>query len=77
MTDLSHLHALLARQSSEKSRLAEAKTEAEVELRTVWLQQIQMEIYKEYEFLGIQPDWNPEHTENEVSDDELLAELGF
>lgn len=77
MTDLTHLNALYTRLSNEKSRLAEAKTDQERRLRTVWVQQIQREIYSEYQFLGIQNEVNPDEVEMDLSDDDLLAELGF
>ncbi len=63
MTD--HLTALSRRLGNEKAALATAKGAQEIELRTVWIAQIEKEIASEYAFLGIEP----------MSDDELLAEL--
>jgi hypothetical protein len=70
MTDFSHLDALQVRLSHERDYLAKAKTQKEIELRTVWIAQIQKEIANEYKFLGIDP-----ATEIEMTDDELLAAL--
>jgi hypothetical protein len=56
----SHLDALELRLSHERSRLANAKTAGERELRSVWIAQIEKEIGAELP---------------EISDDELLAEL--
>lgn len=65
----SHLHALNLRLSHERGYLAAAKTSGEKELRAVWIAQIEKEIAKEREFLGLP---------NEIvtlSDDELFNEL--
>lgn len=62
-----HLNALNLRLSNERSRLAEAKSEGEKELRKVWISQIEKEIAQEANFVQ----------EVELSDDELLAELGL
>lgn len=62
----SHLDALRLRRSNEAIRLASAKTEKEQNLRTVWLAQIDKEIAAEAAFDNLP----------EMSDDELLAELG-
>ena len=62
-----HLNALNLRLSNERARLAEAKSESEKELRKVWIAQIQKEIEREGNFVQ----------EAEMSDDELLAELGL
>lgn len=67
---MNHLDALNLRLSHEKSRLANAKTEAEKELRRVWVAQIEREISGELNFLGKSEPELPE-----MSDDELLAEL--
>lgn len=66
-----HLNALETRLSHERQYLALAKTNAERELRKVWIAQIEKEIVGERKFLGM-PD-SPEDIE--MSDDELLAEL--
>lgn len=65
-----HLTALLVRRSHERGYLVEAKTNAERELRTVWLQQIEREIKQEEELLGMAP------VDDSLTDAELLAELG-
>jgi len=66
-----HLNSLQLHLSNERIRLAEAKTDNERDLRSVWVSQIEKEIEGEYAFLG--------KTENlidaNISDDELLAEL--
>lgn len=67
---MSHLNALQVRLSNERNYLAKAKTAGERELRTVWIAQIEKEIAREYEFLGKQDKIA------EMTDDELLAELG-
>lgn len=59
-----HLDALNLRLSNERIRLANAKTQQERELRTVWISQIEKEIGHENQFSGV-----------ELSDDELLWEL--
>lgn len=60
----SHLAALNLRLSNERVRLASAKTQAERDLRAVWIAQITKEIAAEHAFV-----------EPEMSDDELLREL--
>lgn len=65
-----HLNALQLRLSNERVRQQEAKTTAEKELRAVWIKQIENEIAKEYEFLGMS-DGTSEH----LSDEELLKQL--
>jgi len=68
MTDLSHLNALEYRLHREKFHyLPMAKTQAEIEMRKVWIAQIEREIAGEREFLAASAD--------NLSDDELLAEL--
>ena len=68
MNNTSHLAALSNNLSSEKARLASAKSQREIELRTVWVKQLEREINSEYEYLGMS------HTE-QISDDDLLAAL--
>lgn len=62
-----HYNALNLRLFNERARLAEAKSEGERELRKVWISQIEKEIAQESNFAQ----------EVELSDDELLAELGL
>lgn len=70
-TDTSHLDALQLRLSHERGYLAAAKSAGERELRAVWIAQIEREIAREMDHLGIAS------VEVEaMSDDELLAELG-
>ena len=63
---MTHLDALQLRLFNERGYLAKAKTEGERELRRVWIAQIEKEIVGEREFIAKQDD---------ISDDELLAEL--
>ena len=73
---MQHLDALYLRRSNEISRLAAAKTQAERELRTVWLASIDSEIAGERDFLGMQPDLRSTHQDLEfIDEDELLAQL--
>ncbi len=72
MTDTTHLTALLTRLSNENAYFAKAKTETEVELRKVWISQIEKEVEAEYKFLGLEP---IESEIEEMSDDDILAEL--
>ena len=72
-----HYVALMANLSSERKRLSCATSQGEIELRSVWVQQLEKEIAHEVEFLaskGI----NVYAAENEVddmSDDDILNEL--
>lgn len=61
----SHLDALNLRLSNERVRLANAKTDSEIALRTIWIQQIEKEIRNEAGFV----------TSQDISDEELLREL--
>lgn len=61
----SHLDALNLRLSNERVRLANAKTDSEIALRTIWIQQIEKEIRNEEGFV----------TTQDISDEELLREL--
>lgn len=60
-----HLNSLLLLLSNERIRLANAKTESERELRSVWVRQLEKEVIAEEGFLS----------ENNKNDDELLSEL--
>ena len=72
-----HYVALMTNLSNERQRLSCATSQGEIELRSVWVQQLEKEIAHEVEFLaskGI----NVYAAENEVddmSDDDLLNEL--
>lgn len=71
----SHLDALNLRLSNERVRLSQAKTQNEIELRTVWVKGIEKEIKSEIEFLkskGIEVFTN---IDDIPDDDALLAEL--
>lgn len=65
----SHLNALKLNLSNEKSRLA-SSSQAERELRAVYVSQLEKEIAGELAFLGL-----PAELSAPISDDELLAEL--
>lgn len=79
MADFDHLHALRERLQHERARLADAKTNGERELRTVWVAQIEKEIGTEVAHLeskGLTPPKTDEELLEELmSDEELLAEL--
>lgn len=60
---MTHLDALNLNLSNERMRLAGAKTDAERQLRAVWVAQLEKEVSGEETFTG--------------SDEELLAELGL
>lgn len=62
-----HLAALELNLSNERMRLANAKTEGERELRKGWVKQLEKEIAFERKYFA----------SDEISDDELLAELGI
>jgi len=67
-----HLAALTNNLNKEKSRLANAKSSSEKEMRQVWVNQLEKEIASEIEFL------EKNNIKVEVfnsNDDELLAEL--
>jgi hypothetical protein len=68
--DLSHLDALNTRLRHEKEAIARSKSEDEIKLRKVWIDQIEREIADEYKFLGIDPS-----VSFEGSDEDLLNEL--
>ena len=62
-----HLASLYRLVDRERERLEKAKGQREIDLRTVWLSQIQKEIHSE---LSRMP-----KLEVDLSDDDLLAEL--
>jgi hypothetical protein len=70
MIDYSHLDALELNLSNERARLNAATKNGEIELRIVWVKQLEKEIAFERNFLGL-------GEASEVSDDDLLAELGL
>lgn len=65
---MDHLSALQLRLSNERIRLSQATNKGEIELRSVWVKQLEKEIEGELKFLD-------QH--NTMSDDELLKELGL
>ena len=65
---MDHLSALQLRLSNERIRLSQATNKGEIELRTVWVKQLEKEVEGEYKFLN---------KDNVMSDDELLKELGL
>ncbi|WP_421930056.1 hypothetical protein [Nitratireductor rhodophyticola] len=72
LSDLSHLSALELRLFNEKRRLQAATRQQEIELRTIWVQQIEKEIAEERERLKI----TATGPAVPMTDDELLAALG-
>lgn len=76
MYDTTHYVALMTRLSNEKGYLALATNQPEIELRSVWIKQIEKEIAQEAEFLkskGIDVYHSVE--DNNLSEDDLLNEL--
>lgn len=71
MTNDTHLSALRVRLSHERDYLARAKTQAEVDLRTVWIAQIEKEIASELAFLGLSESTDADA----MTDDKLLKAL--
>lgn len=68
--DVSHLIALQAGLEHERERLADAKSDKERAMRSVWVAGYESEIAAEKKFLGL-----ADITFEDISDDELLAEL--
>ena len=64
-----HLSALQLRLSNERARLAAATRPGEIDLRRVWVAQIEKEIEQERVYVM------PEARNIEMSDDELLEQL--
>lgn len=76
MYDTTHYAALMTRLSNEKGYLALATKPSEIELRSVWIKQIEKEIAQEAEFLkskGV--DVYHSAVDNSLTEDELLNEL--
>lgn len=71
MTDFSHLDAIQARIGREKAQLAAATTISERQFRMREIAAAEREETAEYAFLGIKP-----FTLDDISDDDLLRELG-
>lgn len=68
-----HLTALHFRLTNEKHRLEIATTNTEKEIRRVWIAQIEKEIEKELDFLGM----TANNELPEMTDEEILKELGL
>lgn len=64
---MDHLSVLQLRLSNERMRLAQATNQGEIDLRTVWIKQMEKEIAGELEF----------EFDNNMTDEELLKELGL
>ncbi|WP_294390192.1 hypothetical protein [uncultured Sphingomonas sp.] len=69
--DLSHLHSIEDHLIRERARLAKARGDSEVALRTVWVAQAERELANERKFLGLPL----EVLAPAMSDDELLLAL--
>ena len=67
--DTSHLVAVHERLFHERSRLECAKTAQEVEIRSVWVKQLEREFENELKFLGMSAEVD------DIDDDELLGLL--
>ena len=65
--NLDHLNSLQLLLSKERSRHSIAKTDAERNLRKVWVSQLEKEVALECKFLGIE-----QQKEINLSDDDLL-----
>ncbi len=72
MADTTHLTALHVRLCSERERLKNARTKKEIELRKVYVAQIEKEIEGEMKFLGMTNAPLPV-----LSDDDIMRELGL
>lgn len=74
---LEHYTALMTHLSNEKQRLAVATSKAEIELRSVWVAQLEKEIANEVKFLENQGVnlYNVTDEVDNMSDDDLLNEL--
>lgn len=71
--DTSHLIALTKRLGAERGYLAAATNKQEIELRTVWVRQLEKEVNSEERFLGIEET----DFENMMSVDDIMSELEF
>lgn len=77
MYNTEHYTSLMTNFSNEKKRLADAVNQSEIDLRSVWVKQLEKEIEHEVEFLSSKG-VNVYAETNEVdsmSDDDLLNEL--
>lgn len=75
MYDTNHYAALMTRLSNEKAYLALATKQSEIELRSVWIKQIEKEVEQEAEFLKSKGVDVYQSEESTLSDDDLLNEL--
>lgn len=69
--DSTHLSYLELGLHNERTRLAAAKSEGERNMRQAWVSQLEREVAAERAFLGLS-----DQPVMDVSDDDLLAELG-
>lgn len=69
--DTSHLDSLRIALSNERCRLASATSTKEIELRKVYVSQLEKEVQGEMKFLGI----TEQETVTDLNDDDLLNEL--
>jgi len=75
MTDMSHLTALEIRLSHERAYLAQETKPTAIELRKVWIAQIEREIAAEIAFLAKRGIIVQTDHADDMSDDDLLAAL--
>ena len=68
----SHLQACITRLANERARLAAATDQNEIELRTVWVRQMEKEVNSEERFLGTP---ETDFSEPEMSIEDIFAEL--
>lgn len=70
----SHLQACITRLANERTRLAAATEQNEIELRSAWVRQMEKEVNGEERFLGLP---ETDYSEPEMSIEDILAELDF
>ena len=75
MYNTEHYTSLMTNLSNEKKRLADAVNQPEIDLRSVWVKQLEKEIEHEVEFLKSKVVDVYHNADNDMSDDDLLAEL--
>lgn len=76
MNELSHLHAIQFRISSERIRLAQARNPREIAHRKVWVEGAERELEAERRFLAVRGISTEESLDAIlISDDELTREL--
>lgn len=70
----SHLQACITRLANERQRLAAATDKNEIELRTVWVRQMEKEVNGEERFLGLS---ETNYSQDETSIEDILSELSL